>query len=398
MIDLTRQTLEDLLIRLGTTNATSINLAQTMVICLLLLINYFLAYFFRKFAVPAILKIISKTETNWDDYLINQPVLNAISHLFPCVIVYLLLPLCYDNSATAPTYILFSRLLQVYITICSTLLTTTFLKNLSLALNKHFEEHHLTGILQFLRLVFICLGCIVSISLLFGNNPLRVIAGLGAAATVLMLVFKDSILGLVAGIQLSLNKMLKVGDWITIKKLDIDGCIEEISLTTVKVRNFDNTISTVPPYTLVSDAFQNWDAMVKKGARRVKRALYIDIQSIRQLSVDELDNLKREGYLTPNDIENNTNINLTLLRHYLHERFKHNNKVVKNQWVLFRLLSPTPNGLPLETWFYTSDISFDEYEDMAANSIEYIISILPEFKLKLFQSPTGTDLMSLQRL
>ena len=252
--------------------------------------------------MPVILQMVEKTETKWDDYLVNRPVLSATSQLFPCILVYILLPLCYDNITTSITYVIISHSLQVYITICATLLVTSFLKNLSVALAKKYEEYHLTGILQFIRLIVICLGAIVSISLLFGYNPIRVIAGLGAAATVLMLIFKDSILGLVAGIQLSLNKMLKVGDWITIKKLDIDGNVEEISLTTVKVRNFDNTISTIPPYTLVSDTFQNWNAMVTTGARRIKRTLYIDVQSIRSLSLSEIEALIAEKLLSQKDV------------------------------------------------------------------------------------------------
>lgn len=391
MIDLARHLLESLLFECNISTANCVRLAQILVIALLLLFSYFIAWTFRKYATPIVLKIVEKTETKWDDYLINRPVLNATSQLFPCILVYTLLPSCYDNITTSITYTIISRALQVYITICTTLFFTAFLKNLSIALAEKYEEHHLTGISQFIRLIIICLGAIVSISLLFGCNPVRAIAGLGAAATVLMLIFKDSILGLVAGIQLSLNKMLKVGDWITIKKLDIDGNVEEISLTTVKVRNFDNTISTIPPYTLVSDAFQNWNAMVNAGARRIKRTLFIDVQSIRKLSSSEIKTLIANKLLSQEDIKNNTDINLTLYRHYLSELLKKDKDVVQDQWILVRQLNPTPNGLPLEVWFYTNNTNFVDYEEVAASRIESIIALLSIFHLQMFQSPTSSD-------
>lgn len=391
MINLARYLLESLLIECNISTANSVRLAQIIVIALLLLLSYFIAWAFRKYVIPVILHIVEKTETKWDDYLINRPVLNATSQLFPCILVYTLLPLCYDNITISITYTIISRSLQVYITICATLLVTAFLKNLSVALAEEYEEHHLTGISQFIRLIIICLGAIVSISLLFGYNPIRVIAGLGAAATVLMLIFKDSILGLVAGIQLSLNKMLKVGDWITIKKLDIDGNVEEISLTTVKVRNFDNTISTIPPYTLVSDTFQNWNAMVNMGARRIKRTLFIDVQSIRKLSPSEIEVLIADKRLSQKDITNNTDINLTLYRHHLNELFKKDKDIVQDQWMLVRQLNPTPNGLPLEVWLYTNSTNFVDYEEVAASRIERIIALLPTFHLQMFQSPTSSD-------
>jgi len=352
-----------------------------------------MAALFKRYLIPIILKIVEKTETKWDDYLINEPVLKAVCQLLPSVVIYMLLPFCYDSDH-ATTYIVISRILQAYITICATLLVTAFLKNLSTAMVEQMEEHHLMGILQFLRLLAFFLGGIVVVSQLFGYNPLHVVTGLGAAATVLLLIFKDSIMGLVAGIQLSLNKMVKVGDWITIKKLDINGWVEEISLTTVKVRNFDNTISTVPPYTLVSDAFQNWDAMAQKGARRVKRALLVDVQSIRFVSPAECKELEQEGFINPDDVSEHDVTNLTLFRHYLTKAFKKDKDIVQDQWILVRQLDPTPNGIPLEIWFYTQNTEFVKFEDIASSKIETIIATLPAFHLRLFQSPTGHDIRS----
>lgn len=387
-----RSLIETYLLELGFSNDWSSSLSQVTIVCALLATMCVVAALCQRFLIPIILKVVEKTETKWDDYLINPPVLKATFQLLPSIAVYALLPFCYDSDH-ATTYVVISRLLQVYITVCLTFLVTAFLKNLSTAMVKQMEEHHLMGILQFLRLLTFFLGGIVVVSQLLGYNPTHVITGLGAAATVLLLIFKDSIMGLVAGIQLSLNKMLKVGDWITIKKLDINGCVEEISLTTVKVRNFDNTISTIPPYTLVSDAFQNWDAMAQKGARRVKRALLIDVQSIRFVTQEDVEELRSKKYITA-DVETENTTNLTLFRNFLTEKFKQDKDIVQDQWILVRQLDPTPNGIPLEIWFYTQNTEFIKFEDVASSKIELIIAMLPAFRLRLFQSPTGHDIRS----
>lgn len=388
-----RHTIALFLYNVGFNNDWSGRLAQILIVGLLLLALCIVAALFKRYLIPLILKIVEKTNTQWDDYLVNKPVLKATCQLIPSIAVYALLPFCYD-SEHATTYIVISRILQAYITISLTLLVAAFLKNLTTAMVKQMEEHHLMGILQFLRLLTFFLGGIVVVSQLFGYNPIHVITGLGAAATVLLLIFKDSIMGLVAGIQLSLNKMVKVGDWITIKKLDINGCVEEISLTTVKVRNFDNTISTVPPYTLVNDAFQNWDAMVQKGARRVKRALLVDVQSIRFVTPTEFKELEQGGFVSPADFTDSNTTNLTLFRHYLTQAFKKDKDIVQDQWILVRQLDPTPNGIPLEIWFYTQSTEFIKFEDIASSKIETIIATLPTFHLRLFQTPTGYDIRS----
>ena len=388
-----RHTIALFLNNVGFNNDWSGRLAQILIVGLLLLALCIVAALFKRYLIPLILKIVEKTNTQWDDYLVNKPVLKATCQLIPSIAVYALLPFCYD-SEHATTYIVISRILQAYITISLTLLVAAFLKNLTTAMVKQMEEHHLMGILQFLRLLTFFLGGIVVVSQLFGYNPIHVITGLGAAATVLLLIFKDSIMGLVAGIQLSLNKMVKVGDWITIKKLDINGCVEEISLTTVKVRNFDNTISTVPPYTLVSDAFQTWDAMAQKGARRVKRALLVDVQSIRFVTPTEFKELEQGGFVSPADFTDSNTTNLTLFRHYLTQAFKKDKDIVQDQWILVRQLDPTPNGIPLEIWLYTQSTEFIKFEDIASSKIETIIATLPTFHLRLFQTPTGYDIRS----
>lgn len=380
-----RKLLEALFISFDFNNDWSGRLAQIIVVGTLFLLCYVLTVCLKKLIIPIILKVVEKTGTKWDDILINKPILQIVTTLLPCIIVYTLLPLCYDSNH-AVTYVAISRLLESCITFFSMLLITRFLKNLSLGMIEEFEKHHLMGILQFLRMLTYCFGGIIIVSQLLGYNPIRVIAGLGAAATVLMLVFKDTILGLVAGIQLSLNNMMAVGDWITVEKLGINGWVEEISLTTVKIRNFDNSISTVPPYTLVSDSLKNWKGLSQQGTRRVKRQLLIDVNSIRQLRNEELHELSKcIPYFKKENVIYYSTVNLSLFRKYLTHYLSSMPSVATNQWILVRQLEMTPHGLPIELWFYTKETEFQAFENFASSVMEETIALLPMFQLKLFQ-------------
>ncbi len=348
----------------------------------------------NRFITPVIIRLVEKTHTAVDDYFLNRPVLKSLWHIVPGFIFYLLFPYCLSPDPEASVYRFVEGAARIYITVAFILFFKSFLTNVSTYTSEQerFRNHHLVGIVQFLKLIVYSLGGIVIIAILFGKDPLNLIAGLGAAATILMLVFRDSILGLVAGIQLSVNKMLKPGDWVTLKKLDINGIVEEVTLTTVKVRNFDNTISTVPPYTLVSDSFQNWEGMKAKGARRVKRALLIDIHAIRFCSPEERKQLHAKQLVSDEDFKNQKAItNLTLFRHYA-ERYLTAQPDILNEkdgaWLMARQLDPTPHGLPVELWFYFSETQFVRYEQLAAECMEHLIAMLPAFGLKHFQYPT----------
>lgn len=385
-----RQFLENVLQGMGFAGDTSVSGSQVIVVTGLLLLSYLFVWLLNRTLVPLILKIVDKTETKWDDYLVNLPVLRAICRLLPSVFVYNMLPLCFD-SHDGLTFTIIYRLTQVYIAFSCVMLLSAFIKNLTTVAIEILEEHHLVGILQFIRVLTICLGVIIMLSLLCGYNPTGVIAGLGAAATVLLLVFKDTLLGLVAGIQLTANNMLSVGDWITMPKLNVNGFVESISLTTIKVRNFDNTISTVPPYTLVSDSFQNWSGMQARGARRVKRAIYIDINTVRFADKEFIEQLTAKKLISRQDLKSERITNLTLLRHYFARQLAQDAQVSDEEWQLVRQLEPTPQGLPVEVWFYFKETAFVRYEELAAVFMENLIASLPAFGLRAFQAPSGAD-------
>ncbi|MCI7273551.1 mechanosensitive ion channel family protein [bacterium] len=373
----------------GLTPGWDTRLAQITLVTSILLLSLLLTYIGRKTCVPLILTFVKRTSVKWDDFLINRPVLHALFQILPSLLVYSLVPLCFD-SHEGTTFLLIFRMTQVYIAYSAILLITAFLKNLTRVAGKNPGLHHFIGVLQFLRLLVFFLGGIVMLAYLFGYNPLRVIAGLGAAATVLMLVFKDSILGLVAGIQLSMNKMLKVGDWVTIDKLSINGIVEELSLTTVKIRNFDNTISTVPPYTLVSDSFQNWNAMYTKGTRSIRKTIYIDVRTVTFAS-KQLTDFVTAKYGFTAAAHSHSITNLTLFRHFIMSYLQKDERISKEPWILARQLDGTPNGLPVELWFYSCNTDFVPFEEQASQYMEYFLASMADFGLRTFQLPSGTD-------
>lgn len=393
MIDSYKAFIADVLCALGA-GESSLGILTFLVLMLsAALLSWIAGRLCQQILIPITLKVVARTSHVWDDYLFNRPVLKAACHVVPGIVFYQLLPHCLSKGQETLGSIA-TCAVQIYITATLIWLANAFLSNIVVYTSEHekLKSHHLNGIIQFLKMAVFCIGCIVIVAFLFGRNPLSIIAGLGAAATVLMLVFKDSILGLVAGIQLSVNHMLKKGDWVTIQKLDIDGVVEEVSLTTVKIRNFDNTISTVPPYTLVSDSFQNWAPMFQSGGRRVKRALYIDVNTIRFATEREVQSLRGKGLLPEDAGAGSPAVNLTLFRAYAEAYLHSLPHVIDDKFVLARQLSPTPEGLPLEFWFYSNVTEFARYESLAAHCIEHFIAVLPQFGLRLFQAPAGSDL------
>lgn len=350
-----------------------------------------------KVLTPLIVHLTSKTSTLVDDYFFNPPVLTAVWRAVAGLLFYAVLPALTSDLAPARASVV-SGAAGIYMTLTVVRLATAFLKNI--ATYNHScrggSEPHLLIIIQFVRVVVYVIGGIVVIGLLLGRNPLGFIAGLGAAAAALMFVFRDTILGLVAGIQLSAGRLLEPGDWVTVASAGIDGVVEEVTLTAVKVRAFDNTIQSIPPYTLVSGSFKNWKGMQGRQGRSVKRALHIDMASIHMLTPGQTAQLTQDFNLPlPDTAKDGQAVNLTLFRHYATAYLRSLPGVEKDEpwsWTLVRQLESTPQGLPLEMWFYLKETAFVPYESQAADIFEHLIATLPAFGLRLFQAPTGHDL------
>ncbi len=349
----------------------------------------------KRFIIPTVRKITDKTQSVWDDYLLSDDVLKNLCRLIPPIIAYSMLPLGLSDDPGTLSF--FQKACSIYITIVIIRLACSFISAIYAISSEHetLKNHSLKAFYQTLKLVVICIGAIIIISTLIDKNPAIILTGLGAGAAILMLVFQDTIKGLVAGIQLMANDMLRPGDWITMPKYDADGDVIEVTLTTVKVRNWDKTITTVPPYALVNDSFQNWRGMFDIGGRRVKRSINIDMQTVRFCTPEELENFKRQPWMEGFEETGKEEVNLYIFRHYMEYYLRHHPKVSQEMIMTVRQLQPTAQGLPVELYFFSADTRWLKYEHLQAEVFDHVLAMLHTFDLKVFQSPTGGDLQKL---
>ena len=339
-----------------------------------------------KIVTPLLVRITKHTDMIWDDYLLNPQVLHSACHDVPAIVVWQMLPPLFIANPVIQT--LASKATAIYITITVMRLAITFIGSFKLF---DSEKDHRTAAQQYfhsfcgvLKIVVLFLGIIVIVAIVIDRSPLTLLAGLGATSAVLMLVFKDSITGLVAGIRLTSNNMVSKGDWITVDKLGANGVVEDITLSTVKVRNFDNTIVTLPPQKLIEDSFQNWQGMQQSGGRRVTRMIYIDFHSIGIADDNLKQRLVERKLINKADMHSNV-VNLTLFRNYI-EWWIYNNKEVNTDLTfMVRQLQPTNTGLPIEVYFFLKNKEWKTYEHNLAEIMEKIYAFAPEFGLKIYQ-------------
>lgn len=349
----------------------------------------------RKLIIPLVHGITSKTDTIWDDHLLSENVLKSICALIPPIIIYITIPFIFESDSQILEVLI--KVCLVYFTIVSVKLVCTFITSLYALSSEHekLKGRSLKGFYQMLKLVAICVGAIIVISTLIDKNPLAILTGLGAGTAILMLVFQDTIKGLVAGIQLMANDMLSPGDWITVPKYGADGDVIEVTLTTVKVRNWDKTIITVPPYALVNDSFQNWKGMFDTGGRRIKRSINIDMQTVRFCTPEELERYRLQPWMEGFEPTSGDVVNLYIFRHYLEYYLKHHPKVNHDLIMTIRQLQPTAQGLPVELYFFSADTAWLKYEHLQAEVFDHVLATLHTFDLKVFQSPSGADIQRL---
>lgn len=362
-------------------------------VALILLISYIMTKLFRHLVIPAVHKITSRTKATWDDYLFNEKMMTSFCRMIPPIMFYLLLPFVFNNVPQVLDILLKGCL--IYLVITTLMLVNSFLNSLYEISNEHetLRNRPLKGIYQMINLVAIGIGIILIISILIDQNAATILAGLGASAAVLMLIFKDSILGLVAGVQLSANDMLRPSDWITMPKYGADGDVLEVSLTTVKVRNFDKTITTIPPYALVSDSFQNWRGMRETGGRRIKRSIFIDMTTVHFCSEREKEMFASRGWIDEAQAKPETQVvNLYVFRNYLQNYLKEHPRTHKELMIMVRQMQPTSEGLPLEIYCFSNTTVWPEYEQIQGEIFDHILAVIPEFGLRIFQRPSGNDL------
>ena len=384
----------------------AIYLAALGTFLILSLISLILFFPLRKLLIKIIERFTIHTETLWDDVLFEHKVFHAVAHLMPAVFIYASAGFGAEDLVSLPEII--QGIAKIYITYAVVLSLIRFLDASQDIYNTYpfAIERPIKGYLQLIKIFIYSIAAIILVSILVNQDPGRLFAGLGAMAAVLMFVFKDPILGFVASIQLAANKMVKPGDWITVPKFAVDGTVVDISLTTVKVQNWDKTITSLPTYSLVSESVTNWIGMQESGGRRIQRAVFIDMAGIRfcdQEFVERIANLpviksfmeqKRE--MNPDFPEwkekmGNQPTNLSLFRAYV-EAFLWVNPGTHNEMTLIvRYLQSTERGLPLEYIVFCKEQQSDKFEYIQAEIVDHLLAIISEFDLKIFQNPSGND-------
>lgn len=362
----------------------------------LVIVIYLTNLLFMRCIIPLVKKVTRETRTMWDDILLNDTVLHDISRLFPPIIIAVFLPFAFSNDNGFIELV--SRVNYIYMIVVVAKLLCSFLSSLYAITNKNdkLKNHPLKGIYQMMKIVVVCIALIIIVSILINKNPGYILTALGASAAVLMLVFKDMIMGLVAGVQLSANDMLRPGDWISMPKYGADGDVLEVTLTTVKVQNWDKTITTIPPYALISDSFQNWRGMRECGGRRIKRSVYLDMRSITFCTEEQHKEFEKRNWLEGVEREDKFVVNLHVFRNYLENYLRHHPRVSKRLTIMVRQLQPTAQGLPLELYFFSDGTEWIPYEHLQAEIFEHVFAMLPIFGLRVFQAPMGIDFSGVQ--
>lgn len=360
------------------------------------LVSYLSTALFRYVVMPAVQKLTERTKATWDDYLFNDRVMKAFRRIIPPVLWYVLLPFAFAADSSVLPVLL--KACNIYLVVVSLFFISEFLHSLYEISSEHqkLRNRPLKGIYQMFNLMAVVVGFILVVSIIVNKSAGTVLAGLGASAAIIMLIFKDTILGLVAGVQLTANDMLRPGDWITMNKYGANGYVREVSLTTVKVQNFDKTITTIPPYLLVSDSFQNWRGMREAGGRRLKLSVNIDANTVHFCSPDELRSYEEKGYIAKGqyDSADRPVANTQVYRNFMMDFMSRHPNVNKDLMIMARMLQPTPEGLPLELYCFSVFPDWKPFELFQGEVLDYAIVMASEFGLRIFQRPAGSDLGS----
>lgn len=377
--------------QIGVSESVTLLLLRICILLAMFIVALVIDRICRKAIVPVIRKITTRTEFKWDDYLLGDQVLNDVCTLIAPIVVYILMSFALPDDSIM-SFVL--KLCRVYIIAVFMKLLCSVISSLYAMTSEHdrLKNRSMKGFYQMLKLAIICIGTIIIISTLVGKDPMVLLTGLGAGTAILMLVFQDTIKGFVAGIQLIANDMLRPGDWITMPKYGVDGDVMEVTLTTVKVRNWDKTIVTVPPYALVNDSFQNWRGMFDTGGRRIKRSVNIDMNTVRFCTKEELESYKQQPWMEGFEATGNEEVNLYIFRHYIEYYLRHHPKVNSEMIMTVRQLQPTAQGMPVELYFFSADTRWLKYEHLQAEVFDHVLAMLHKFGLKAFQSPTGMDI------
>lgn len=395
--------INELLIKWGLSADVADKLDGFIVLIYLVLLILVINLLFRWGVVRGIEWIIAKTKVSWDNILFEDKVMKRLCAIVTPLVINMMLPMVISSLDIHSKGI--ASFMQKAVDIAIVITSVRFIGMLFKAtfeLIEHRPQWHgkpIRGLLQIVQVLLALIATILIICIIFNMSPVGLLTGLGASAAVISFIFKDTLLGLVAGIQLSANNMLKVGDWIEMPSRGIDGVIIEVSLTTIKIRSWGNTMQTIPPYLLVSEPFENWQAMRDSGGRRVKRSLNIDISTVRFATEELIAELRSNKTVSPifdkietQSLEGATLTNLDLYMRSVDEYLNTHPRIHKGMTIMVRQLQPTEWGIPIELYFFSSDVNWIPYEHLQTEVISHVVALAPLFGLRLYQAPSTLDL------
>lgn len=408
----------DPLIAEGLSSTFAELIAQTLIIIVVVLLSYFANLVAKRILLTGIATVIARTATQWDDIFLQQHVFDRFSHLAPALVIYACAGIAFPQQANLQNML--ERVAIAYMILVTAVVVDALLngvleiyQTLEIAKTKTIKSY-----VQVVKLIVYLITAILVLATLLDRSPWAFLSGLGALTAVIMLVFKDTIMGFVASVLLISHDMVKRGDWIEMPGYGADGEVTDITLNTVKVQNWDKTISTIPTYALISGTFKNWQGMTDSKGRRIKRAIVIDMLSIKVCSEELLDRFERvrliSGYVKHRraqlrehnaeyeidaDVKINTKglTNVGIFRKYIKAYLKENPNLTQRPGMTFlvRQLPPGEHGLPMEIYVFTNTTEWVAYEDIMSDIFDHLLSVIQEFELSVFQVPTGSDFRSL---
>lgn len=405
--------LKDFFIDAGQSYSLSSFLSTVALVIIVALLSWLSNFLAKTIILKIVTRIVKNTKSRWDDVFLEKKVFTRLSHLAPALVIWFMAGWALKEY---PLWLVaVHKMTYLYMVVIGIFVINSFIEAwhqiyLTLPISQH---RHIKGYVQLVKIFVVLVAILIIISVVFNKRMSNILTGIGVIASVLILVFRDTLLGLVASIQLSSDKLLKVGEWITIPKRDVDGVVTDITLNTVKVQNFDKTIITVPTYAMVQESFQNWSGMKESGIRQIKRPIFIDMKSIKFLDEDLKSRLSRISVLKEyigslekgNENDKNTRegendpffnydriTNLGIFRYYAEKYLAGHPKISNESALVVRHRPVLDNGLPLEINVFSNDNDFISYEMVQNEIFEHFLAILKEFDLNVFQQPTGEDM------
>jgi miniconductance mechanosensitive channel len=405
--------IERIIMDIGVSQNSAIYLRLLVLLICLSVISMLVFWIMRHIVIRSLYRLFKNSPLKWDDTLSDHRVLDNLAHLAPAILVRSCIGLIFSDFETMLPIAF--KLTDSYLIIAGMLVVFTFLRAVEYTLSQSalFVEKPLASYFQLLRIILYIATGILVLSVLLGKSPVYFLSAFGAMTAILLLIFKDTILGLVASVQISANDMVRVGDWVEMPKFNADGDVLAINLNTVKVRNWDKTVTTIPTYYFITDSFKNWRGMKETGGRRIKRAIYVNIHSIR--FVDPNIREKYKSYYLINDYINerqkeieefnakhnfDTTVlingrrmtNIGVFRRYIQSYLENHPGIRKDMTLLVRQLSMEDRGVPIEIYCFTNTTAWAEYENIQADIFDHLLAAVEYFGLEIFQQPGGSDL------